>query len=417
MSSTSPPRSAAAIEDPAQPVLDWWVRMLATEPVHRDEQGVWHVFRHADVSTVLADPATFSSDTSSLVPDQEDLRLFSRGNIVAMDPPRHREVRTLVNQAFTPRVVAGLEPRIAEVTTTLLDEVADRDSFDLVDALAYPLPVTVIAELLGVPAQDLPLFRRWAQELFSVQATDATVLPAEDRTEAVAPVMREMNSYLLHHIRDRRAHPAGDLLGRLTTSRVHDEGLLDEEIVGLAGVLLLAGHITTTALLGNAILSFDRHPQAEAEVRADRSLLPAAIEEVLRHRTPFPRLGRMTTTDVELGGRQIPARAVVIPWVGAANRDPRRHPDPRGSTSTALPVTWPSGTASTSASARRSPGWRPRVALAQLLDRYGALVVDHEHTRHQNPWVMSSLLSLPVHGIPAWRPLTAHGPAARAVRA
>ena len=90
--------------------------MLETEPVHRDEQGAWHVFRHADVAEVLADPATFSSDTSSLVPDQEDLRLFSRGNIVAMDPPRHREVRALVNQAFTPRVVAGLEPRIAEVT-------------------------------------------------------------------------------------------------------------------------------------------------------------------------------------------------------------------------------------------------------------------------------------------------------------
>ena len=104
---------------------------------------------------------------------------------------------------------------------------------------------------------------------------------------------------------------------------------MDDEIVGLAGVLLLAGHITTTALLGNAILSFDRYPQAAAEVRADRSLLPAAIEEVLRHRTPFPRLGRMTTTDVELGGRLIPARSVVIPWVGAANRDPRRHLDPQ----------------------------------------------------------------------------------------
>lgn len=328
MTSASPPRSAAAMDDPAQPVLDWWNRMLETDPVHCDEQGAWHVFRHADVAAVLADPATFSSDTSSLMPDQEDLRLFSRGNIVAMDPPRHREVRALVNQAFTPRVVAGLEPRIAEVTGRLLDEVSGTGSFDLVDVLAYPLPVTVIAELLGVPAQDLPLFRRWADTLFSVQSSDATVMPSEDRLERVRPVMREMNDYLLEHIRHRRVHPSDDLLGRLTTARVHDQVLQDEEVVGLAAVLLLAGHITTTALLGNAVLCLDRNPQAAAEVRADRSLVPGAIEEVLRYRTPFPRLGRMTTTDVELGDRRIPARSILLPWVGAANRDPRRYPDP-----------------------------------------------------------------------------------------
>ena len=133
---------------------------------------------------MLADPATFSSDTSSLVPDQEDLRLFSRGNIVAMDPPRHREVRTLVNQAFTPRVVAGLEPRIAEVTTTLLDEVADRDSFDLVDALAYPLPVTVIARAARGAGAGSAAVPPVGGGLFSVQSADATVLPAEDRTAA-----------------------------------------------------------------------------------------------------------------------------------------------------------------------------------------------------------------------------------------
>ncbi len=288
MSSASPPRSAAAIEDPTQPVLDWWERMLATEPVHRDEQGAWHVFRHADVSAVLADPATFSSDTSSSDARPGGPAAVLPGNIVAMDPPRHREVRALVNQAFTPRVVAGLEPRIAEVTATLLDEVRGPDPSTWSTSWPTPCRSPSSRSCSGCRRSDLPLFRRWADGLFSVQSADATAVPAEDRIAEVAPVMREMNDYLLQHIRDRRAHPAHDLLGRLTTARVHDEGLQDDEIVGLAGVLLLAGHITTTALLGNAVLSFDRYPQAAAEVRADRSLLPGAIEEVLRHRTPFP---------------------------------------------------------------------------------------------------------------------------------
>ena len=400
MTSQSP---AAAVQDPAEPVFAWFQQMLATEPVRRDEQGVWHVFRHADVMRVLADPASFSSDTRALIPQQEDLDLFSRGNIVAMDLPRHREVRTLVNQAFTPRVVAGLEPRITEVATALLDDVADRDAFDLVDVLAYPLPVTVIAGMLGVPASDMPLFRRWADGLFSVQATDATVLPTAEMMVQVAPFMREMNDYLLERTAERRAEPADDLLGRLTTARVHDRGLQDEEIVGLAGVLLIAGHITTTALLGNAVLSFDRYPHALETVRSDRSLLPAAIEEVLRHRTPFPRLGRMTTTTaVELGGRTIPARQLVVPWLGAANRDGERFRDPEKfdiHRNDGAQLAFGHGIHfCLGAPLARLEA---RVALTSLLNRYSRIEVDHKNVRYQNPWVMNALLSLPVTAIPS----------------
>ena len=406
MSHTIPPGASAppqASTDPSEPVFAWYQQMLATEPVRRDEQGVWHVFRHADVMRVLGDPATFSSDTRVVLPEpeREDLMLFARGNIVNMDPPRHREVRALVNQVFTPRVVAGLEPRISEVTTSLLDAVDDAGdgeaAFDLVDALAYPLPVTVIAELLGVPAQDMAVFRRWADGLFSVQVSDATVLPTEDMTEQVVPIMREMSDYLLLHIQARRDAPADDLLGRLTTARVGDEVLEDDEIVGLSAILLLAGHITTTALLGNAVLSFDRYPEAWAEVRADRSLLPAAIEEVLRHRAPFPRLGRVTTTEVELGGRTIGPRELVIPWVAAANRDAERFPDPDrfdihrgagGHLAFGHGIHFCLGAPLARLEAR--------VALGLLMDRYDEIAVDHEHARFQNPWVMNSLMSLPV---------------------
>ncbi|MGH4000676.1 MAG: cytochrome P450, partial [Pseudonocardiaceae bacterium] len=326
---TSP--STTAARDPADAVFAWFRTMLDTQPVQPvvlDDNQLWQVFSYTDVSRILSDTVTFSSDTTALTPPQADLDLFTKGNIVVMDPPRHRKMRTLVSQVFTPRVVAALAPRIAEITTSLLDSADGTDRFDLVDALAYPLPVTVIAELLGVPAQDLPQFRIWAEALFNQQTVDATTVITEEIVNAIAPTVRELNEYLLGHIRARRQQPADDLISRLIAAEVDGERLADEEIVGFAGILLFAGHITTTALLGNAVLCFDRHPRAAAAVRADRNLLPAAIEEVLRFRSPIPRLARVTTTDVELGGHTIPAGQLVMPWIAAANRDAARFPDP-----------------------------------------------------------------------------------------
>ncbi|MDQ3761330.1 MAG: cytochrome P450 [Actinomycetota bacterium] len=226
--------------------------MLDTHPVHRDDNQLWQVFSYADVTRILSDPATFSSDTTAVSPSQPDFDLFAKGNIATMDPPRHRKLRTLVSQVFTPRVVAALAPRITEVTTSLLGSVDGSDRFDLVDALTYPLPIIVIAELLGVPAQDRPQFRSWAEALFNQQTVDATTVPTEELFNAIAPTMREMNDYLLTHIRHRRQQPTDDLIGKLSTAEVDGERLADEEIVDFAGVLLLAGHVTTTALLGKA---------------------------------------------------------------------------------------------------------------------------------------------------------------------
>ena len=372
--------------------------------VHYDDrQQCWHVLGHPEAGIVLSDPAVFSSDLTALQPAQDDLALFQRGNLVRMDPPRHRVLRSLVNQAFTPRVVAGLEPRITELTTELLDRAGER--FDLVDALAYPLPVIVIADLLGVPTSDRGLFRRWADVLLGqeIDPDQGLVEAGERAVSAVAPTVREMNAYFLEHIRSRRTHPGDDLTSRLIQAEVDGRRLAYEEIVGFVGLLLVAGHVTTTATLGNSIVAFSDAPDAAAEVRADPDLLPAAIEEVLRMRTPFPRLARITTADAEVGGVRIPAGQVVLPWLAAANRDARvfaepqrfhlhRRPNPHLTFGHGVHFCLGAPLARLEA----------RVALRLLLERYRDIeVAADEPVEHRNPWTMVAVSRLPLVVRPA----------------
>jgi cytochrome P450 len=286
-----------------------------------------------------------------------------------MDPPRHRTLRALVSQAFTPRVVADLEPRIAALTTELLDEAGER--FDLVDALAYPLPVIVIADLLGVPTSDRALFRRWADVLLGqeIDPDQSLVEAGEQAVSAVAPVIR----------------------------------LAYEEIVGFVGLLLIAGHITTTATLGNAVLAFSDEPEAAAAVRADPALLPAAIEEVLRLRTPFPRLARLTTTEAWVGDARIPAGQVVLPWLAAANRDGRVFAEPQRFDLHRRPnphLTFGHGVHfCLGAPLARLEA---RVALRLLFERYRDIeVAADEPVEHRNPWTMVAVTRLPLVVRPA----------------
>ena len=379
--------------------LAWLEDSRTRGQVHFDEkQRCWHVLGHPETNAILADPAAFSSDLTALQPAQDDLELFQRGNFVRMDPPQHRKLRTLVSQAFTPRVVAGLEPRIAALTTELLDGVGER--FDLVDALAYPLPVIVIAELLGIPTADQALFRKWADVLLSQEVDpDQSLAEASGKAlEAVAPTMREMNAYFLDYIRSRRADPGDDLTSRLVQAEVDGERLADEEIIGFVGLLLIAGHITTTATLGNSVVTFQENPDALAEIRTDPTLLPAAIEEVLRVRTPFPRLARLAKVDTEVGGVRIPAGQLVMPWLTAANRDERvfaepnrfdihRKPNPHLTFGHGIHFCLGAPLARLEA----------RVALRMLLQRFRDLEVPtDERVEFRSPWTMVAVVRLPL---------------------
>jgi cytochrome P450 len=382
--------------------LDWLEQSRQRGQVHYDaKQESWQVLGHPEAASVLSDPATFSSDLTHLLPAQDDMALFQKGNFVRMDPPRHRQLRGLVSQAFTPRIVAGLEPRIAEVTTELLDATGGSGRLDLIESLAYPLPVIVIAELLGIPSTDRPTFRRWADVLFdqtNIDPEDSLQKAGEQAMASVAPTMREMNTYLLDYIRSRRANPGQDLTSRLLQAEVGGERLDDQEIVGFVGLLLLAGHITTTATLGNTIVSFEENPDAAAEVRADPSLLPAAIEEVLRYRTPFPRLARLATTNAQVGDVEIPAQGVILVWLTAANRDARVFADPNRFDIHRKPnphLTFGHGIHfCLGAPLARLEA---KVALRIMLARYRDIAVATDApVEYRNPWLMVSVNKLPL---------------------
>src|SRR5262245_32368790 len=249
----------------------------------------------------------------------------SAGRSPAWIPPEHHRLRRLISQSFTPKRVAGLAPRIAEIATTLLDQASGSDRLDLVSQFAYPLPVTVIAELLGVPIADRELFHRWADYLLSVPRTD---FKSEGFMRIVEEALREMDDYLLRQCLERRKSPRDDLISDLVTAEVDGQRLDDEQLVNFSRLLLLAGHITTTLLLGNTMLCLQESPHAAAELRADRSLIPGALEEVLRFRSPFPQIARVTTRDVELSGQGIPSGQLVLLWLLSANHDERRFAEP-----------------------------------------------------------------------------------------
>ncbi|WP_063726615.1 cytochrome P450 [Streptomyces sp. RTd22] len=309
----------------------WLYGRRPRQMVEFDEKmNAWNVYGYAEAIEVLGDPGTFSSHMSRLLPMGAD-EAFTEGDLLQTDPPDHRELRKLVSHAFTPKVVAELEPRITALTQELLDAVADRDTFDLMTALAYPLPVTVVAELLSIPSADRHLFEGWMTEIVHSLGDVSMEDAPEDQErifEAGMAPMRKMLEYLREHAAECRRRPRGDLMGKLVEAEVDGRRLTDNHIVNFAKMLLIAGYLTTTMLIGNTVLCLDSYPDQAARVRADRSLIPGLLEESMRFLSPVAATYRATTRDVEVAGQRLSADQMVMVWFGAANRDARQFAEP-----------------------------------------------------------------------------------------
>jgi cytochrome P450 len=286
--------------------------MRETNPVYDHPQyHFWQVFRYDDVVRVLSDYTSFSSNFSG---GQGGDPLSS--SMISMDPPRHRQLRNLVTQAFTPRSVAQLAGRITTIANKLLDQVAATGHMDIIDDLSYPLPVTVIAEMLGIPQEDREQFKIWS---------DAVVGASESEN---GNPQAEMSSYFLDMIQQRSRERKDDLISALLDAQIDGQHLNQRELLGFCILLLVAGNETTTNLIGNAILCFDEHPEVMEQLRAEPELLPGAIEEVLRYRSPVQFMYRRVAADVTIRDSQLRAGQMVLAWIGSANRDEAQFPDP-----------------------------------------------------------------------------------------
>ncbi|MGE3856299.1 MAG: cytochrome P450 [Dehalococcoidia bacterium] len=308
-------------------------RLRAAEPVHRsDALQAWILTRYEDVLRVLRDHETFSSDArnaggqiAAAVAEQRDNSpLGDTRSVLASDPPEHTFLRGIVNRAFTPRSVEQLRPRIEEIAASLIAEQPGAGEWDLMTGLAQPLPVIVIAELLGIPPEDRVQFKAWSDHI----ALTTDVMQSAETIAAIRTATTELIAYFEGHVADRRRQPREDLISALVQAESEGRRLTGQEVLAFAILLLVAGNETTTNLIGLGMRALLAHPEALSTLRSAPERIPAAIEEMLRYDSPVQGIVRFATRDVEIGGRAIAKGEVVMGMTGAANRDPAQFPEP-----------------------------------------------------------------------------------------
>jgi cytochrome P450 len=304
-------------------------RLRAEDPVHHSPLGFWVLTRYPDVMAMLRDPRLIKEPIAAFVaarfgvavPPGLGLSMLDR------DPPDHTRLRGLVSKAFTPRALEGLRPHIQQIVDGLLDEAQRRGSMDLIEEFAYPLPVRVICEMLGVPVKDHERFKQWGLDI--ARGLDAIMLPP-DSDVAVRSIAgrRALSNYFRELIAERRAAPRDDMLSALIAAEEAGDKLNEDELLATCILLLVAGHETTVNLIGNGTLALLRHPAELRKLRENPGLITTAVEELLRFDGPVQRTARIPSEDITIGGVTIGKGEMVMPFLGAADRDPAQFPDP-----------------------------------------------------------------------------------------
>jgi cytochrome P450 len=337
-------------------------RILAEDPVHLTPFGVRAFSRHADCIAILRDPKRFSSDDrkspfyqpigeSFGAERKEAPSLGSLGTsrparthegehvpgptegvsdndrpFLFQDPPDHTRLRRLVNHAFSAKTVEAMRPRVQEIVDELLDKIEAKGSMEAIADLAYPLPVAVICEMLGVPKEDQPVFGGWSEEL--AKSLDPGIGQPDDVIQRRVKAVEDSRAYFRRLAAERRKNPGADLLSALIAAEDEGDKLSEGELLSTCTLLLIAGHETTVNLIGNGILQLLLHPDELDRFRADPSLAPGVVEEVLRYDPPVQFDGRICTEKAEIGGATIEVGDFVMQLIGAANRDPSVFEDP-----------------------------------------------------------------------------------------
>ena len=299
-----------------------------------DAWGCWLLTRYDDITWTLQDYQTFTSlgrlTASMELPEplwekvEPLVRHYSQG-LINVDPPDHSRMRKLVHLAFTPRAIRKMRAAIEAIVERLIDEQIERGHMDVIWDFSYPLPVTVIAEMMGIPVEDHPKFKRWSREIVGFMATpkpSATVLlNSQD-------ALLSMQQYFRDIYAQRRRQPEDDLITALVLAELEGDKLTEEEMVSSCVTILIGGHETTTYLIANGMYALLQHPDQMGLLRGNPALGASATEEFLRYEGPFQRNRRIATRDVEIGGMAIEQGQLIMQFLGAANRDPAQFPNP-----------------------------------------------------------------------------------------